>query len=90
MFNTNLRLHRRIIIKNLRLKAGTHKIVIAILEDEIAVEREITLAEGSSNSLELKPIYRAAPGKRRPGFYGVTSFMEGIKGFGVNFNGKSL
>jgi hypothetical protein len=76
--------------KNLRLKAGTHKIVIAILKDEIAVEREITLAEESSNSLELKPIYRVAPGKRRPGFYGATSFMEGVKGFRVSFNGKPL
>lgn len=76
--------------KNLRLKAGTHKIVIAILEDEITVEREIILADGSSNTLVIEPVYRLARDKRRIGFYTTTSFKEGIKGFRVNLNGKSL
>jgi hypothetical protein len=75
---------------NLRLKAGTHMIVIAIPADDIAVELEITLPEGSSNSLVLEPMYRTAPGKRRPGFYGVTSFYEGITGVRVVLNGKYL
>lgn len=76
--------------KNLRLKAGTHKIVIAIIEDEFAVEREITLAEGGNNTLALEPAYRAAPGKRRPGLYGVTSFKEGIRGVSLILNGKPI
>lgn len=76
--------------KKLRLKAGTHKVVIAIPADDIAVEREITLPEGSRNSLVLEPIYRTEPGKRRPGFYGVKSFKEGIRGFQVMLNGKPL
>lgn len=76
--------------KNLRLKAGTHKIVIAIIEDEIAVEREITLTGGSSNRLELEPIYRSAPGERRPAIYGVTSFMEGLRGLRYILNGKPM
>lgn len=76
--------------KKLRLKAGTHKIIAAIPEDGIAVGGEITLAEGSSNSLVLEPIYATTAGKRRLGFYGVTSFIEGIKGFKVVLNGKLL
>ena len=76
--------------KNLRLKAGTHKIVIAILEDEIAVEQEIALADGSRNSLVLEPSYRAPATKRRPGLYGETSFKQGLKGLRVIFNGKPL
>jgi hypothetical protein len=74
---------------NLRLKAGTHKVVIAIPADEIAVERQITLPEGG-NSLVLEPLYRSIPGKQRPAAYGVTSFSEGIKGFWMIFNGESL
>lgn len=75
---------------NLRMKAGTHKVVIAIPADNIAVEREITLPEGSRNSLVLEPMYRTAPGKRSPGSYGVTSFYEGITGLMVVLNGKSI
>ena len=76
--------------KKLRSKAGTHKIVIAIPADDLAVEREITLPEGSSNSLVLEPIYRGASVKRRPGFYGVKSFKEGIGGLRVLLNGKPI
>ncbi|KAF0220105.1 MAG: hypothetical protein FD174_1550 [Geobacteraceae bacterium] len=75
---------------NLRLKTGTHKVVIAIPADDLAVEREISLPEGSSNSLVLEPVYKAIPGKQRPGFYGLTSFKEGIKGFRVVLNGKPI
>lgn len=76
--------------KKLRLKAGTHKIVIAIPADDLAVEREITLPEGSSNSLVVEPIYRGAPIKRRPGFYGIKSFKEGIRGLWVTLNSKQI
>jgi hypothetical protein len=76
--------------KNIRIKTGTHKVVIAIPSDDLAIEREITLRDGSSNSLTLEPVYSSAPGKRRPAFYGVTSFSEGLKGFRVIFNGKPL
>lgn len=76
--------------KKLRLKAGMHRIIIASINDEIAVEREITLADGSVNSLVLEPLYRTAPGKRRPGVYGVTGFSEGIKGFRFVLNGKPI
>lgn len=76
--------------KIVRLKAGTHKIVIAIPADEIAVVREITLAAGSSSNLVLEPVYGAATGKQRPGYYGVTSFQQGVKGLRVILDGKPL
>jgi len=76
--------------KKVRLKAGTHKIVIAIIEDEIAVARELILADGSRNSLVLEPVYKMAPGKRRLGVYSVPSFQEGIRGLQVTLNGKPI
>jgi len=74
---------------NLCLKAGTHKIVVAIPDDGVVVEREITLSEGNNN-LVLEPIYRSTPGKQRPAFYGVTSFKEGIKWFRLRLNGQDI
>ncbi len=76
--------------KKLRLKAGTHKLVIVIPADGLAIEREISLAEGSNN-LALEPIYGGTPpGKQRPCFYGVTSYKEGIRWFRLVLNGKTL
>lgn len=76
--------------KNIRLKAGIHKVVVAVPADDLAVERTITLTDGSSNSLTLEPVYGHAPAKRRPGFYGNTSFTEGLKGFRLILNDKTL
>jgi len=75
---------------NLRLKAGTHRIVIAIPADGLAEAQEITLTEGSSNSLVLEPVYKTISRKQRPGFYGVTRFTEGLKGFRMVLNGKEM
>ncbi len=76
--------------KNVRLKAGSHKIILAIIEDDIAVEREFTLADGSRNSLVLEPIYRTVPGSRRPGANNAPSFQDGIRGLQVNLNDKPI
>lgn len=76
--------------KNLRLKAGTHRIVIALPEDGIAIEREITLVEGKANNLVLEPIYSTKPGKRRLGSYSTTSFTEGIRSIRLILNGQSI
>jgi hypothetical protein len=75
--------------KSLRLKAGTHRIVVAIPDDGIAVKREITLVEGNVNNLVLEPIYSTAPGKRRP-WASTTSFMEGIRGIRLTLNNKNI
>lgn len=76
--------------KNLRLKSGTHRIVVALPDDGIAVEREITLVEGNVSHLVVEPIYSTKPGKRRPGMYGTTSFTEGIRSLRVMLNGKEI
>jgi hypothetical protein len=75
---------------NLRMKSGTHKIVIALPDDDIAVEREITLAEGTVNHLVVEPVYSTKPGKRQPGSYSLTNFKEGIRSFRLTLNGKEL
>jgi len=48
--------------KNIRLKAGTHRVVVALPDDKIAVAKEITLVEGKMNNLVLEPIYNKTPG----------------------------
>lgn len=76
--------------KKLRLKAGTHKVVIAVPADDLAVEREIALTEGSSNSLVLEPAYRGTAPMKHPVSYSSTSFKEGIRGLSVLLNGKQI
>jgi len=75
---------------NLRLRAGTHRIVVALPDDGIAVEREINLNEGKVNHLVLEPIYSSKPGKRRVGTYSTTGFMEGIRSIRLNLNERDI
>ncbi len=76
--------------KNFRLKSGSHRIVAALPDDEIAVVREITLGEGNVNNLVLEPIYSTKPGKRRLGMYSTTSFIEGIRTIRLMLNGREI
>jgi len=76
--------------KTLRLKGGTHRITVALPGDQLAIEREVTLSDGSRNTLVLEPTYGASPDKQRPGFYGVTSFRQGVKGLRPTLNGKEI
>jgi len=76
--------------RNIRLKAGPHRVVVALPDDEIAVAREITLSEGDRNSLVVEPIYNTKPSKRRPGMFSTTSFTEGIRSLRVLLNGKEI
>lgn len=75
--------------KNLRLKAGTHKVVVALPDDEIAVAREIVLTDGKVNHLVVEPVYSSPPGKRRPGV-STTSFKEGIRTIRITMNGQDI
>lgn len=75
--------------KNFRLKPGTHRIVVALPDDGIAVEREIALTEGKVNHLVVEPVYSTTPGKRRPGV-STTSFKQGIRTIRLTFNGQDL
>jgi len=73
---------------SLRLKAGKHKIIVALPGDGIAIEKEITLIEGDVNYLILEPIYSMMPGKKAPGLYSTTSFTEGIRTIRLMLNGR--
>ena len=74
--------------KHLRLNAGTHKVVIAIPADDLAIEREITLTDGSSNNLTLEPVYSTTPGKRRPAAIGLPNYKEGIRSIRLTLNDR--
>lgn len=74
--------------KGLRLKAGTHRLAVAIPEDEIVVEEEISLAEGSSNSLVVEPIYAATAPQGGATYYSPTSFLGGVRWLRMVLNGK--
>ncbi|MBJ6723720.1 hypothetical protein [Geomesophilobacter sediminis] len=76
--------------KRLRVKAGTHKLVVGLPGDDINIEKEISLAEKSRNTLVLEPVYRLTARAQRIGFYGESSFNEGIKGFKLVLNGEAL
>jgi hypothetical protein len=75
--------------KSLRLKAGNHRIVVALPDDGIAVEKEIILTEGNMNNLDLKPIYSTTSVKR-PATYSTTSFTKGISSIRLTLNGKNI
>jgi hypothetical protein len=81
---------RYLFSKILRLKAGTHRVVVALPDDEVAVAREITFSDGTPNSLVVEPIYSTKPGKKMPGTYSTTNFREGIRSLRIMFNGKEL
>ena len=74
----------------LRLKPGLHRVFVALPEDGVYLDREITLLEGSDNVLNLTPVY----GKRKicklPGLNEVRCFNEGIKGFNGYLNGQEI
>ena len=76
--------------KILRLTSDTHRIVVALPDDGIAVEGEIILAEGTVNSLVLEPIYSTAPGKGQPGVYSTTSFTSGIRSIRLTLKGRGI
>jgi len=73
-----------------RLKAGTHKIAVAIPDDEVTVTGDIALAEGQSYVLVLEPVYGTTAHSQRPAFYGATSFLEGVRGLRMVLQGEEL
>lgn len=82
---------RHVFISKMEIKAGSHHIIIAISEDNIAIEREITLLDGTANNILLEPIYRGTA-IRKPGLgmLGSTSFHEGIRSFIIKLNGTTI
>lgn len=76
--------------ENLRLKAGHHSLVVTLHGDDFEAHGTVMLEAGSTNHLVLEPRYRAAPGKKRLGLYGAPGFTEGLKGFYLILNGRTL
>jgi hypothetical protein len=76
--------------KKIRVKAGAHRVIVALPAYDLVAEREVVFSEGENNSLTVEPIYGSIPGKQRPGTYGLTSFKEGISQFVYLFNGKTM
>ncbi|GFO56358.1 lipoprotein [Geomonas sp. Red276] len=76
--------------KTVRLKAGDHQVVLALPADDLSVDREITLAEQTSNRLTLEPVYRGGVGAGRSAPHGSASFKEGMRGFWISLNGAPI
>lgn len=74
----------------LRIKAGTHKVVVAIPADDLATAKEVVFTEGEINSLTIEPRYGTIPGKQRLGLYGMTSFKQGVRSVRLLLNGKAI
>ncbi len=75
---------------HLRLKAGLHRVITALPDDEVATEVEINLADATDNILEITPVYYSDRRQRGPGSTGATSFREGISGLELSLNGKGI
>ncbi|MGZ3534686.1 MAG: hypothetical protein ACXU9K_05630 [Thermodesulfobacteriota bacterium] len=67
--------------KRIRLKSGSYRVYFGLPEEEFETEVAISLANGSSNVLEFKPIYWKPGDNRR-------RFWNGISSFDIFFNGK--
>ncbi|GLI37965.1 hypothetical protein KI811_09730 [Geobacter hydrogenophilus] len=76
--------------RTLYVRAGAHRVVIALPADNIATERKIVLSEGSSNTLVLEPGYGTTPPRSRPWNYSVTDFKEGIRSLRVVLDGEAI
>jgi hypothetical protein len=67
--------------KRIRLRSGSYKIYLGLPEEQFETEVAISLADGSSNVLEFKPIYWRSGDNRR-------MFSKGISSFDIFFNGE--
>lgn len=74
----------------LRLKAGPHRVVVALPADDLVTEKELILPGGENILLVVEPVYGAVPGMQKPGTYGLTGFKEGIKSIRLLLNGKTI
>jgi hypothetical protein len=75
---------------HVRIRTGTHRIIVALTHDNVAMEREITLEDGTDNLLEVVPSYYSDRRQKGLGSAGATSFKEGIRGLDLSLNGKPL
>jgi hypothetical protein len=78
--------------KDLLLKAGRHKLSVALPAEKIAIEREFIVNDGTFNILRIYPIYRSREPGGMPGrgMFSSLSFMEGIDGLWIYLNGEEI
>lgn len=76
--------------KKLRVKAGPHRVAVALPADDLVTERDMILPEGNNYQLVVEPIYGTVPGMQKPGSYGLTGFKEGIKSIRLLLNDKTI
>jgi hypothetical protein len=77
---------------DLVLKAGSHKLYVALPAEKVDIEREFTVKDGTFNILRIYPIYgsREPEGMPGRGMFSSSTFMEGIDGLWVYLNGDEL
>lgn len=76
--------------KRLCLGAGLHTVSVALPEDSVYLDREVNLAKGTSNVLQLVPVYgRRIIGRQLP-LDAKRTFYEGINGFKAFLNDKEI
>jgi hypothetical protein len=74
---------------HLRLGSGKHKVVLALPDDGVSMEREVVLPEGKVSNLIVEPVYGGGAGFWRLLNSG-RSFDQGVVGMRVSLNGKEL
>jgi len=71
--------------KEVRLRAGTHKVFLGLPEDNYSIEVEITLQDGESAILEYEPIYNYKAHPTR-----IPSFLRGVRKYEVFFDKQEI
>jgi hypothetical protein len=74
---------------HLRVGSGKHKVVLALPDDGVSVERDVVLPGGKLSDLLVEPVYGGGAGFWRLPSSG-RSFEEGVVGMRVSLNGKEL
>lgn len=69
------------------LAPGEHRIVIALPDDGVAVERKIVVKDGE-NSLVIEPVYNQRSGGKK--VMATNDFHEGIKSIKLTLNGSQV
>lgn len=71
--------------KKIGMRAGTHKVFLGLPADDYFKEVEITLKEGDSATLELKPVYKYKTRHTR-----IPTFQGGIKEYEAYLNNTRI
>jgi hypothetical protein len=71
--------------KEVRLRAGTHKVFLGLPKDNYSIEVEITLKDGENAILKYKPIYNYKTHPTR-----IPSFLRGVRKYEVFFDKKEI